>query len=104
MSLSTTEAQPLGLQPDIRMRYGLMITGAQIRAARALLGWSASDLAEKSGVSHSSIQRAEAIDGISTMRATNLFALQRALEDGGVIFIGAGDNRSGGDGVRLRPR
>ena len=81
-----------------------MITGAQIRAARALLGWSASDLAEKSGVSHSSIQRAEAIDGISTMRATNLFALQRALEDGGVIFIGAGDNRSGGDGVRLRPR
>jgi transcriptional regulator with XRE-family HTH domain len=81
-----------------------MITGAQIRAARGLLGWSTAQLAEKSGVSYSSIQRAESIDGISSMRATNLFAVQRALEDGGVIFLGGGDNRNGGDGVRLKPR
>jgi hypothetical protein len=38
--------------------------------------------------SYSSIQRAENIDGISSMRATNLYALQRALEDGGIIFVG----------------
>jgi transcriptional regulator with XRE-family HTH domain len=81
------------------MRYG-MITGAQIRAARALLGWTATDLAEKSGVSYASIQRAEAVNGVSTMRAKNLYALQRALEDGGVIFLGASDN--GGDGLRLK--
>jgi transcriptional regulator with XRE-family HTH domain len=81
-----------------------MITGAQIRAARGLLGWTAPQLAEKSGVSYSSIARAETIDGISSMRATNLFQLQRTLEDGGVVFIGAGDNRPGGDGVRLRLR
>ena len=93
-----------GLLADSVARYGLMITGAQIRAARALLGWSAAQLAERSGISYSAIQRAENIDGISSMRATNLFALQRALEDGGVIFLGAGDNRSGGDGVRLKPR
>jgi hypothetical protein len=67
-----------------------------------MLGWTAAQLAEKSGVSHSSVQRAETIDGISPMRATNLFALQRALEDGGVVFFGAGENRPGGDGVRLK--
>lgn len=85
-------------------RYGLLITGAQIRAARGLLGWTAPQLAERAGLSYASIQRAENIDGISSMRATNLFAIQRALEDGGVIFLGAGDNRTGGDGVRLKPR
>jgi transcriptional regulator with XRE-family HTH domain len=81
-----------------------MITGAQIRGARAMLGWTAAQLAEKSGISYATIQRAESIDGISSMRATNLYAIQRALEDGGVIFLGAGDNRPGGDGVRLKLR
>lgn len=104
MSYALDENQSLGNSGAARLRYGLMITGAQIRAARALIGWSAMQLADKSGVSYSTIQRAELIDGISSMRATNLFALQRTLEDSGVIFIGAGDNRPGGDGVRLRPR
>jgi transcriptional regulator with XRE-family HTH domain len=79
-----------------------MITGAQTRAARALLGWSRAELAERSSLSHSSIQRVEAIDGISSMRADNLFRLQRAFERAGIIFLGPGENRSGGAGVRLR--
>jgi hypothetical protein len=35
-----------------------MVTGSQIRAARALLGWSAAELAEKAAISHSALQRA----------------------------------------------
>ena len=79
-----------------------MITGSQLRAGRAVLGWSAQQLAERAGVSYATVQRAEAVDGIPTMRTPNLYALQRALEDGGVIFLAAGELRPGGAGVRLR--
>jgi len=79
-----------------------MITGAQIRAARALLGWPASELAERSRLSISSIRRAESIDGVSSMRASNLFQLQRTFENAGIIFLSAGEQRPGGDGLRLR--
>jgi transcriptional regulator with XRE-family HTH domain len=75
-----------------------MITGAQIRAARALLGWTAAKLAEQSGLSSSSIQRAEA-GAVGAMRAENLFRIQRALEQAGIIFLYPGD--TGGAGVRL---
>src|SRR5690606_261288 len=56
-----------------------MITGAQIRAARALLGWTSQQLAEASGVSYASISRAEQNDGVPGMRATSLAAIQGAL-------------------------
>lgn len=80
-----------------------MITGAQIRAARALLGWTAAQLAEHSGLSYSTIQRAEAVHGIGSTRANNLYRLQQTLEDAGIIFLTAGELRQGGDGVRLKP-
>jgi transcriptional regulator with XRE-family HTH domain len=79
-----------------------MLSGSQIRAGRALLGWSARILAEQSGVSESTIRRAEAVDGTPRMRADNLLALQRAMEDGGCLFLEAGDVRAGGEGVRRR--
>ena len=79
-----------------------MITGSQIRAGRALLGWSAATLAEQSGISESTIRRAEAVDGTPRMRADNLLALQRALETGGCLFLDPGDVRPGGEGVRRR--
>jgi hypothetical protein len=99
-----TDTQIVVSEPISTLRYRLMISGAQIRAARALLGWSAAQLAERSGISYSAIQRAESIDGIPSMRAPNLYALQRALEDGGCIFLSAGETRPGGDGVRLKLR
>jgi len=77
-----------------------MLSGAQIRAGRALLGWSAATLAEQSGISESTIRRAEAVDGTPRMRADNLLALQRAMEEGGALFLDAGDVRTGGEGVR----
>jgi transcriptional regulator with XRE-family HTH domain len=79
-----------------------MITGEQIRMARAALGWTVADLARESGISTSAIQRAENTAGVPTMKSTNLFRVQRALEIGGVVFVDA--DAHGGEGVRLRRR
>jgi hypothetical protein len=72
------------------------VTGAQIRAARALLRWSASDLARQSSLGVNTIRRAEASDGTTTLTAANELAIRRALEDAGVEFTNG--NRPG---VRL---
>jgi transcriptional regulator with XRE-family HTH domain len=77
-----------------------MITPAQIRAARALIGWTQSDLAEASGVSHISIKNIER--GATDPRASTLAAMQAAFEHAGVVFLDPGDTRQGGHGVRLR--
>lgn len=79
-----------------------MITGAQIRAARALLGWTSQHLAGRSGINYATISRAEQFDGVPSVRAPTLAALQSALERGGIVFLADGDNRPGGPGVRLR--
>ncbi len=77
-----------------------MITGAQVRAAKALIGWSGNDLAEKAGVGLSTIRRIEGCDGLlEAASIKTLQAIQKALELGGVEFLGApGDN----PGVRLK--
>jgi len=77
-----------------------MVTGPQIRAARALLGWPADQLAERSGVSPATVWRAENAEGVPSIRAQNLFLLLRTLEQGGVRFIDA----EGGEGVGVRLR
>ena len=76
-----------------------MITAEQIRAARALLRWSAEELARASGVGHSTIRRMEASTGIPAASTRNLAAIQRALEAAGIDFI---PQDSRGPGVRLR--
>lgn len=73
--------------------------GSQIRAARALLRWSAADLASASSVGANTIRRAELEDGKLSMTAANQRAVRRALEDAGVQFI---EPNGGGPGVRLR--
>src|SRR3954449_11259648 len=75
------------------------ILGAQIRAARALLRWSAADLVRESGVSPATIQRAESVDGKSAMTVANANAIRNALENAGVEFI---EENGGGLGARLR--
>jgi hypothetical protein len=75
---------------------GGMISGAQIRAARALLRWSAGKLAKECGLSAGSIQAAERTDEMpSNMLAGSLLKIKTALEKGGVEFDGNG-------GVKLR--
>ena len=76
-----------------------MVTSDQIRAARALLRWSARELAERSRVSLPTIQRMEAGEGVPGGRSRNLDAVMRALEEAGVAFIFEDE---GGPGVRFR--
>jgi hypothetical protein len=76
-----------------------LLSSAQIRAARALLRWSAQDLARESALGVNTIRRAEvAEEGISLTAANNL-AIRRAFEAAGVEFI---DENGGGLGVRFR--
>lgn len=75
-----------------------MITGAQLRAARAILKWSARETAERSGVALTTVQRLEQQDGLPGGRAQTLFELQKTFETAGVEFIGTPDDRPG---VRL---
>jgi transcriptional regulator with XRE-family HTH domain len=77
-----------------------MITAAQIRAARALVGWKQIELAAKSGVSEISIKNIER--GHTDPRSSTLAALQAAFDKAGVVFLEAGDTRDGGPGVRLK--
>ncbi len=78
----------------------LSITIEQLRAARALLGWSQTELATRAGMSLPTVKRVETERGPRVSESTR-HALQVALELGGVEFIG---ENGGGPGVRLRKR
>ena len=73
------------------------ITGGQMRAARALVRWSAEDLAREAMLGVATVRRAEANDGPVQMTAANAAAIIRALESAGIEFMN-GD----APGVRLR--
>jgi transcriptional regulator with XRE-family HTH domain len=64
-----------------------MVTGAQVRMARAFLRWSAVELAEKSGVGISTIQRIESDDGFPIARGGNIEAVHSALAGAGITFL-----------------
>ena len=75
------------------------LTSAQLRAGRALIRWSAEDLARASSVGLTTIRRAELTDAKTSMTAANDLAVRRALEAAGVEIL---DENGGGPGVRLR--
>jgi transcriptional regulator with XRE-family HTH domain len=77
-----------------------VITAAQIRAARALIGWKQTDLAAAAGVSEIAIKNIER--GSSDPRASTLAAIQGAFDRAGVVFLDVGDVRNGGPGIRLK--
>jgi transcriptional regulator with XRE-family HTH domain len=80
-----------------------MITAAQLRAARALLGIDQRKLAELSGLSLPTIQRMEASEGVIRANVDSLMKLVSALEGAGIELINPGaPSASGGRGVRLR--
>ncbi len=72
-----------------------MLTGFQIRAARAGLNITAKDLAERSGVSVPTIQRFESVDGVPPSRSSKLLDVRAALEGAGIEFIGTPEDRPG---------
>jgi ribosome-binding protein aMBF1 (putative translation factor) len=75
------------------------LSGAQIRAARALLSWSAAELAQASSLGANTIRRAEVSNGDTSLTMANDQTIRRALEAAGVEFI---DENGGGIGVRMR--
>jgi hypothetical protein len=80
-------------------RAPTVITGAQIRAARALLKWSAEEAGKHAKVGRRTIERLEQNDGYPATRAITIDSIQRAFEAAGVEFI---DENGGGPGLRLR--
>ena len=78
-----------------------VLSGAQIRAARALLKWSAAELARQSALGVNTVRRAEVAQDKTSLTAANELALRRTLELAGVEFI---EENGGGPGVRLRKR
>ena len=76
------------------------LTSAQIRAARALIRWSAEDLARVSGIGVSTIRRAELEPSETKLTRVNDQVIRRTLEAAGVLFIDAGPGL--GPGVLLR--
>ncbi|MGB6118377.1 MAG: helix-turn-helix domain-containing protein [Mesorhizobium sp.] len=79
-----------------------MMTAAQLRAARALLGIDQKTLAELAGVSVPTIQRMEASDGTVRGVVDSLTKVIDALNNAGIELIGDGAaSMDGGRGVRL---
>jgi len=79
-----------------------MLDPAQIRAARALLGWTQEDLSKASGVGTATIQRMEKSSQAITGYVSTLVRLQEAFEKAGVLFLE--DDEAGGYGLRLAKR
>lgn len=75
-----------------------MITPEQVRMARAAVGWSIRELAEKAELHHNTISRVE--QGKDTTKGT-LLVIKSALEGAGVVFV---DPNGLGPGVRLREK
>ncbi len=74
-----------------------MLTGTQVRMARAAVGWGVRELAEKAKINPNTVSR---IENSGDALASTLDRIQAALEDAGVIFIDR--NEDGGPGVRLK--
>ncbi len=78
-----------------------MITGAQIRAARKLLGWTPYRLAPLAGMGHTILRQFEA--GARVLDAHRAARLKAALEDAGVIFTAGGVELRRGPGGGMVP-
>lgn len=70
------------------------LSHAQIRAARAYLGWTALELAEASGVSFSTVRRVE-LPGPRAVRDENVEAIREAFTRHGVRFVTHADGALG---------
>jgi hypothetical protein len=74
-----------------------MITGAQIRRARELVGWKLSKLARRAKVHSAIIHRAESVDGAPTITVHQEALIRNALPDAGIEFTNGDES-----GVKLR--
>jgi transcriptional regulator with XRE-family HTH domain len=79
-----------------------MLQVAQLRAARALLGWRQQDVARAAKISVATIRRIESQEGVLTGYVSTLLKIQASFEQAGIQFID--DNETGGFGVRMAKR
>ncbi|TBD15702.1 XRE family transcriptional regulator [Rhizobium ruizarguesonis] len=80
----------------------MMLQANQIRAARALLNWSQSELVEKTGLSLTTVRRMEDEKiGPERSSAGNVSTVTTVLEEAGILFLAAGESTEGGPGVRV---
>jgi transcriptional regulator with XRE-family HTH domain len=76
-----------------------VVTREQIRAGRALIGWSQRELADQAEVSLSAVK---AIETGKDVRVSVLARIEAALIRAGLLFLEPGDTRTGGRGVRFQ--
>jgi transcriptional regulator with XRE-family HTH domain len=76
------------------MRYS-----AQIRAARALLGWSQDKLARRAGIGLATLRRIEQTEGIVKGNFSTVLKIQKTLEQAGIQFT---DNEGAKIGAHLQ--
>jgi transcriptional regulator with XRE-family HTH domain len=72
-----------------------LITSGQIRAARALIGWTARELAAKADIGFSTLIRLESEEGVPSSNVRTLEAIKKAFEDQGIEFIGTSQSQAG---------
>jgi hypothetical protein len=72
-----------------------MITSEQIRAARAMLKWTAADLAESAGVGIATVRRMEIEVGVPSCNAKILEKMQNVLQKAGIEFVGSPESNPG---------
>jgi len=77
----------------------IIISGGQIRAARALLGWTQRELCRKSKVAFGTIQRMEKSDGPVAARMDTVSKVVAIFEKAGIEFL-----NSESPGLRLRKK
>jgi DNA-binding XRE family transcriptional regulator len=78
-----------------------LITASQIRSGRSALGWSATLLGEKAGLSLRTIQTVEAEGGDNKVRKSSILAIKATLESAGIEFIGTPED---GPGIRIHAK
>ena len=82
--------------------HKLILTGEQLSAAMALVRIGRDELASRAGISSRIIEKLERTVGELSGSFREVESLQDALERAGVDFVGSGEDRPGGPGVRLR--
>ena len=98
ISIKSNRGLPVN-RNSINSGLSKLTTIRQVKAARALLGWSQSDLARHSGISEPTIARLESIDGELGGRGETVRKIRTALEASGIEFI---EENGTGEGVRFR--
>ena len=72
-----------------------MITGTQIRSARAALRWTTERMGLEAGITSRTVKKLEQTEGVPDARSSTLLLIQNALEAAGIEFIGTPDDAPG---------